>query len=86
MAQQNKLSITKADGSEVTAQEVYDAVMAGPCFIDVGEGLGLVMITEIIWLDSSGAMGDSTDVVFCIVQNAAANVTASVGTEPTTSK
>lgn len=84
MAQQNKLSITKADGSEVTAQEVYDAVMAGPCFIDTGEGL--VMITEIIWLDSSGAMENSTDVVFCIVQNAAANVAASVGTTPTTSK
>lgn len=78
------ISITKADGSEVTAQEVYDAVMAGPCFIDIGEELA--MITEIAWLDSSGTMANSTDVAFCIVKNKAIGVAASVGTKPTTSK
>lgn len=78
------ISITKADGSEVTAQEVYDAVMAGPCFIDIVDGL--VMITEILWVDSSGATEDSNDVVFCIVKNSAVKIAAKVGTEPTTSK
>lgn len=53
------------DGSEVTAQEAYDAYMAGAVrirFLDDMEGFSDVI--AMAWADSSGASLDSSNVVF----------------------
>lgn len=61
----NPYVLQHPDGSEVTAQEAYDAYMAGAVrirFVDDGEAFSDVI--AMAWFDSSNASLDSSNVVF----------------------
>lgn len=61
MAQSSiKFTLKKEDGSEVTAQEVYDALMSGPVFLHA-ETMYLVP-TQWTWADINGTQDDPTNV------------------------
>ena len=49
------------DGVAVTAQEVYDALMAGTVYLRINGLYGLVIGLK--WVDSTGKPSDETDVV-----------------------
>lgn len=53
-------SLQREDGSAVTAQEVYDALMSGPVWVITDDGT--LMVMGFMWLDSNGATTDPTDV------------------------
>lgn len=61
----NPYVLQHPDGSEVTAQEAYDAYMAGAVRIRFLEDLeGFSDVIAMAWADSSGASLDSSNVVF----------------------
>lgn len=53
-------SLQREDGSAVTAQEVYDALMSGLVWVITDDGT--LMVMGFIWRDSNGATTDPTDV------------------------
>lgn len=55
-----KYILQKEDGSEVTAQEVYDALMSGPVFLNI-EMMYLVP-TLWTWADINSTQDDPTNV------------------------
>lgn len=76
----------KKDGVEVTAQEFYDAFMAGPVYVDFGISAGMHVIGTVLaigWGDSTGANTDSSDVVYVqAVVAADESVAIEIGTKP----
>ena len=67
MAQSSiKLTLKKEDGSEVTAQEVYDALMSGPVFLHA-EMMYLVP-TQWAWADINSTQDDPTNVGFVMIE------------------
>ena len=61
-------NLQHADGTAVTAQEVYNAFTSGIVLLDDGNGqLGLVKF--MYWQDSSGGQSDPTNVVGCEIRN-----------------
>ena len=61
MAQSSiKLTLKKEDGSEVTAQEVYDALMSGPVFLHAE--MMYLAPTQWSWVDINGTQDDPTNV------------------------
>lgn len=59
-------TLQKEDGSEVTAQEVYDALMSGPVFLHI-EGMYLVP-TQWSWADINSTQDDPTNVGLVIIK------------------
>lgn len=57
--------LQREDGTEVTAQEVYDALMSGPVWVIIGEGN--LLVTGFAWRDSNGTTDDATDVGVIII-------------------
>lgn len=60
MAESIKFTLKKADGSEVTAQEVYDALMSGPVFLHAE--MGYLAPTGWAWVDINSTQDDPTNV------------------------
>ena len=58
-----RYTLQHADGTEVTAQEVYDAFMSGNVIIDFGDTRrGVQMMVKMIWADTNGTQTDPTNV------------------------
>ncbi len=83
---QPSYTITNEDGSEVTAQEVYDAFMAGPVILEQAYGGGYSMedvVPHIYWQGGTTGNGDPTNVNY--VQLGATvdgnSITITIGTE-----
>lgn len=75
-------TITHEDGSEVTAQEVYDAFMAGLVIIEAGDGGGYSMeyvVSGIYWQGGTNGNGDPTNVNY--VEITINGETITIGTE-----
>ena len=66
MAESIKLTLKKEDGSEVTAQEVYDALMSGPVFLHA-ETMYLVP-TQWVWADINSTQDDPTNVGLVMIK------------------
>ena len=66
MAESIKLTLKKEDGSEVTAQEVYDALMSGPVFLH-SEMMYLVP-TQWAWADINSTQDDPTNVGLVMIK------------------
>lgn len=66
MAESIKLTLKKEDGSEVTAQEVYDALMSGPVFLHA-EMMYLVP-TQWEWADINSTQDDPTNVGLVMIK------------------
>ena len=66
------------DGVAVTAQEVYDALMAGTVYLRIKNNY--VLVTRWYWFDSTGGASDNNNVV--AVGMDAGNTTITVGTPP----
>ena len=72
-------TLQHADGTAVTAQEVYNAFTSGIVLLDDGAGqLGLVKI--MYWQDSSGGQSDPTNVVGCEIRNPFTDNYITIGT------
>lgn len=65
MASQTTYTLQREDGSAVTAQEVYDALMSGPVWVITGDGN--FMVIGFAWRDSSGDTTDPTDVGVIVI-------------------
>lgn len=59
-------TLQREDGSAVTAQEVYDALMAGPVWVIMPEAYEPVL--AFLWRDSSGGVTDPTNVGVVLVR------------------
>lgn len=68
------------DGSEVTAQEVYDAFMSGRVILSDQANGANYLATEIQWVDANAGYDDPTNVVW--VNITGSSETAVVGTRP----
>lgn len=68
-------TLQKEDGSEVTAQEVYDALMSGPVFLHI-EGTYLVP-TQWAWVDINSTQDDPTNVGLVVIMFS--NKTVTIG-------
>lgn len=66
------------DGVAATAQEVYDALMAGTVYLHAKNAYHLV--TQWRWFDSTGGASDNNNVV--AVGMGTGNITITVGTFP----
>lgn len=76
-------TITHEDGSEVTAQEVYDAFMAGPVILEQGNGGGYAtenVVTGLYWQGGTTGNGDPASVNYAKLELANGNI-VTVGTE-----
>ena len=72
-------TLQHADGTAVTAQEVYNAFTSGIVLLDDGTGqLGLVK--SINWQDASGGQSDPTNVVGCSIGNPFSDDYITIGT------
>ena len=72
-------NLQHADGTAVTAQEVYNAFTSGIVLLDAGAGqLGLVKFMH--WQDSSGGQSDPTNVVGCEIGNPFSDDYITIGT------
>lgn len=60
MANTKTYTLQHEDGSAVTAQEVYDALMSGPVWVITDEGT--FMVGRFMWLDSNGTTTNPADV------------------------
>lgn len=58
--------LQKEDGSEVTAQEVYDALMSGPVFLH--EKMRYLAPTGWVWFDINSTQDDPTNVGLVMVE------------------
>lgn len=75
-------TITHEDGSEVTAQEVYDAFMAGPVILEAGNGGGYsteMHAPAIEWQGGATGNGDPTNVNYVKIYSDGGNI--EIGTE-----
>lgn len=72
-----KYTLQREDGSAVTAQEVYDALMAGPVWLIMPKAYEPVL--AFLWRDSSGGVTDPTDVGVVLVS--AGDQTITIGNE-----
>lgn len=75
-------TLTHEDGSEVTAQEVYDAFMAGLVILKQGNGGGRAtekVVTGLYWQGGTTGNGDPANVN--LVKLEFANGSVTVGTE-----
>ena len=61
-----KYILQKEDGTEVTAQEVYDALMSGPVFLHA-EMMYLVP-TQWAWADINSTQDDPTNVGLVMIE------------------
>ena len=68
------------DGVVATAQEVYDALMAGTVYLHAENGYHLV--TRWYWFDSTGWASDETDVVGVVIYIYGSDIGIAVGTVP----
>lgn len=66
------------DGVAATAQEVYDALMAGTVYLRIKNGYALVLQWK--WLDSTGGASDNNNVVAVIMDVGGDTIT--VGARP----
>lgn len=60
MVTAKKYTLQREDGSAVTAQEVYDALMAGPVWLITANGY--VSAYKFSWRDSNGGVTNPTNV------------------------
>lgn len=79
-------TLTNEDGSEVTAQEVYDAFMSGPVILEKGVGYGASaegVATGIFWQGGTSGNGDPTNVNYVVLAASVDGnaVTITIGTE-----
>ena len=58
--------LQKEDGSEVTAQEVYDALMSGPVFLHIE--MGYLVPTQWEWVDINSTQDDPTNVGLVMIE------------------
>lgn len=75
MAAAKTYTLQREDGGAVTAQEVYDALMAGPVWLITANGC--MLVDRFSWLDSSGGVTDPTDVGVILVSTG--NHTLTIG-------
>ena len=61
-----KYILQKEDGSEVTAQEAYDALMSGPVFLHIETGY--LVPTQWAWVDINSTQDDPTNVGLVMVE------------------
>ncbi len=66
MATLKTYQLQHEDGSAVTAQEVYDALMSGPVWVVTDDGN--FMATGFVWRDSNGGVDDATDVGVVMIE------------------
>ena len=66
MGESIKLTLKKEDGSEVTAQEVYDALMSGPVFL-YADTMYLAP-TQWSWVDINSTQDDPTNVGLVMIK------------------
>lgn len=59
-------TLQKEDGSEVTAQEAYDALMSGPVFLHIE--MGYLVPTQWSWVDINGTQDDPTNVGLVMIE------------------
>ena len=71
-----KYTLQKEDGSEVTAQEVYDALMSGPVFLHI-EMMYLVP-PQWTWVDINSTQDDPTNVGLVMI-TISDNITITIG-------
>ena len=62
----HKYILQKEDGSEVTAQEVYDALMSGPVFLH--KEMAYLAPTDWTWVDINSTQDDPTNVGLVMVE------------------
>ena len=80
MAVSRTYTLQHEDGTEVTAQEVYDAFVSGRVILN---GSGIVTdIASIQWKNADGNSTDPTAVVYAYVETGN-NLYIDVGTDPT---
>lgn len=60
-----KYTLQHADGTAVTAQEVYDAFMSGPVFLHTD--MMYVVPTSWEWVDMNSAQDDPTNVGLVVI-------------------
>ena len=61
-----RYTLQHADGTEVTAQEVYDALMSGPVFLH--KEMGYLAPTGWVWADINSTQDDPTNVGLVMVE------------------
>ena len=61
-----KYTLQHADGTAVTAQEVYDAFMSGPVFLHAD--MMYVVPTNWAWVDINSTQDDPTNVGLVVIQ------------------
>lgn len=66
MAESIKFTLKKEDGSEVTAQEVYDALMSGPVFLYAE--MKYLAPTQWSWVDINSTQDDPTNVGLVMIK------------------
>ncbi len=76
------------DGTEITAQEFYNAFAAGVLLLAGQSNVGyLGAVSKMRWVDSSGGATDPTDVVWCACPNPfSSSQGIQIGTNPTMEK
>lgn len=77
-------TLTHEDGSEVTAQEVYDAFMAGPVILEQGDGGGYTteyVATGLYWQGGTASNGDPANVNYAQLVLANGDIIVAVGTQ-----
>lgn len=57
----NNYTLQRPDGSAVTAQEFYDAIMSGVVYFETGDGI-YYALSDFSWIDASGTREDSANV------------------------
>ena len=65
-SQTRKYTLQHADGTAVTAQEVYDAFMSGPVFLYAE--MRYLVPTGWTWVDINGTQDDPTNVGLVVIQ------------------
>ena len=61
-----KYTLQKEDGSEVTAQEAYDALMSGPVFLHIE--MKYLVPTQWRWVDINRTQDDPTNVGLVMIE------------------
>ena len=72
-------TLQHADGTEVTAQEAYDAFMSGNVIIDFGDGALTALSIE--WVDNNGTNNDPNNVGLVLLSTVNKSIRIVVGDE-----
>lgn len=75
-------TLTHEDGSEVTAQEVYDAFMSGVVILEMGNGSGYcteMIVLAIDWQGGTSGNGDPTNVNYVKIYSDGGNIEIGTG-------